>query len=88
MNEEESTPLTFSLSEGSESADIPVPSAYVRGEALTGEDLASLLARLPALIAGPSLIQRFLISRTKSSRRRSRARPLKMLSRLKKTRLP
>jgi hypothetical protein len=51
VNEDVSTPLTFTLSEGSENADIPVPSAYVRGEALAGEDLASLLARLPALAA-------------------------------------
>ena len=54
VNDEEDAPLTFSLSEGSESADIPVPSVYVRGQALAGEELAAILDRLPALIADPS----------------------------------
>ena len=54
LNEEENAPLTFSLSEGTKNADILVPSAYVRGESLAGEELASLLNRLPALAAGRS----------------------------------
>jgi hypothetical protein len=55
---EEDAPLTFSLSEGSEGADIPVPSVYVRGQALAGDELAAILDRLPALIADPR-IRRF-----------------------------
>jgi hypothetical protein len=54
VNEEESAPLTFTLSEGTENADILVPSAYVKGESLADEELASLLDRLPALVAGRS----------------------------------
>jgi hypothetical protein len=54
LDEEESTPLTFTLSEGMENADIFVPSTYVQGESLADEELASLLNRLPALVAGLS----------------------------------
>jgi len=53
LEEEVSTPLTFSLSEGVESADNFVPSQYVQGEPLTEEELASLLKRLPALESVP-----------------------------------
>ena len=80
LDEEESSPLTFSLSEGVENADTFVPSRYMQGDPLTDEELASLLNRLPALAAGPSDTA-ILIFRTKSSRRRSRGRCSKNLSR-------
>lgn len=51
---EVNAPLTFSLSEGAQNADIPVPSVYVRGEALTDEELALILDRLPALTVDTS----------------------------------
>jgi len=54
LDKEESTPLTFTLSEGIKNADIFVPSTYVQGESLTDEELTSLLNRLPALVAGLS----------------------------------
>ncbi|TFG65907.1 MAG: hypothetical protein E4H32_01000, partial [Nitrospirales bacterium] len=54
LDEDESTPLTFTLSEGKENADIFVPPTYVQGESLADEELASLLNRLPTLVAGLS----------------------------------
>ena len=54
LDEIEETPLIFALSEGSEEPTEFVPAAYVRGETLAEDELASLLERLPALVVGPS----------------------------------
>ena len=50
LDEGDPEPLTFSLSEGTEGAEVYVPSSYVRGDALSDEELASILERLPALV--------------------------------------
>ncbi len=54
LDENEPTPLTFSLSEGTEGAEEYVASAYVPGAPLGDEELASILERLPALVMGGS----------------------------------
>jgi hypothetical protein len=54
LDEIDEAPLTFTLSEGSEQPDEIIPSAYVPGETLTDEELASILERLPALVMDAS----------------------------------
>ncbi|MBT7326338.1 MAG: hypothetical protein HN855_14365, partial [Anaerolineae bacterium] len=54
LDEDDPEPLTFTLSNGSEEPTEFISSAYVKGDPLAGEELASLLARLPALVADPS----------------------------------
>ncbi|MBT3336425.1 MAG: hypothetical protein HN855_13895 [Anaerolineae bacterium] len=54
LDEDDPEPLTFTLSEGSEQPDEIAPSAYVPGAPLPEEELASLLERLPALVADPA----------------------------------
>jgi len=50
LDEIDEVPLTFTLSEGSETPDEIISSAYVPGDPLPDEELASLLDRLPALV--------------------------------------
>lgn len=50
LDADEPTPLTFTLTEGTENAEVYVHSAYVRGDALLDEELVSILERLPALV--------------------------------------
>ena len=54
VNEEDSKPLTFTLSEGTEDAQPLIPSSYQRGDPLSEDDLSALLGRLPAIIADPA----------------------------------
>ncbi|MBT3188530.1 MAG: hypothetical protein HN736_03810 [Anaerolineae bacterium] len=53
-DEDDGTPLGLRLSEGKAQPDIAAPSTFVRGETLADDELASLLDRLPALIADPA----------------------------------
>jgi len=52
-DEDGETSLIFRLSEGVPQPDVVAPSVLTEGTPLGGEELASLLARLPALIADP-----------------------------------
>ena len=56
---EEDVPLTFTLSEGVEQDEVPIPTAYVQGETLDPDALEALLARLPVLEPKPSDITDF-----------------------------
>ncbi len=54
LDADDPEPLTFTLSEGSETPDEIIPSAYVPGDPLPEQELAALLERLPALVADPA----------------------------------
>ena len=52
--EDDGEPLGLRLSEGFPQPDIIAPSTFMEGASLEGEELASLLERLPALVADPA----------------------------------